>query len=138
MEIVDQTNPLIINMVYTTSTGWTSYQGCVSNSGRVFVRGRGKFYSSGRDRVFNLNKLKVWGECKSLGCDVYFIVDVQQLDKYTNTKEAILNYIEEIFNEGNYVKELLEELTHLEFNIIKPKTPDSIPFKGSVKEMIFI
>ena len=67
-----------------------------------------------------------------------FIVYVKQSDKYTNTKEKILIYIQGNLNEGNYVKELLEELTNLDFNIIKPKTPDSIPFKGSVKEMIFI
>ena len=29
-----------------------------------------------------------------------------------------------------------EELNHFEFNIIRPKTPDSIPLKGSAEEII--
>ena len=35
-------------------------------------------------------------------------------------------------NEVNDVKSALEELNNFDFNIIKPKTPDSIPLKVSV------
>ena len=33
-------------------------------------------------------------------------------------------------------KNPLEELNHFDFNIIIPKTPESIPLKGSVEEII--
>ena len=40
------------------------------------------------------------------------------------------------FQQRKRCKESLEELNNFDFNIIKPKTPGSIPVKGSVKEMI--
>ena len=113
---------------------WTSYQGRGGNSGRGFGRGRGNSYVRGRG--FNPTKLKVRGKCEALGSDVYYIWDARQADKYTKTTEAILNYIQGNFNEGKNVKEALEELNHFDFNIIKPKTPDSIPVKGLFEEMI--
>ena len=50
--------------------------------------------------------------------------------------EVILKYIQGNFNKDDDVKEALEELNNFDFNIINPKSPDSIPVKFSVEEII--
>ena len=63
-------------------------------------------------------KPKVRGKCEDLGRDVYSIGDARKGNKYTKRMEAILNYIQVNFTKGNYVKKVLEELNHFDFNII--------------------
>ena len=64
-------------MEYKTSTGWASYQGRGSNSGRGFGRGHGNTYSRGQGRGFNPPKSNVWGKFEALGSDVYLIGDAR-------------------------------------------------------------
>ena len=78
-------------MADRTSTGRTFYQGGSSNSRRGFDRGCINLYGRGQGRGFNPTKPKFWGKCKSLGSDVYSIVDARQSYKYTKTTEVILN-----------------------------------------------
>ena len=119
-----------------TSTGLTIYQGSGINSVKIFVRGLVHLYGIGQGQRFNPTKPKFRGKCEALGSDVYLIVDAQQADKYTKIMESILNYIQCNFNKGNYVKQALEELKIFNSNIVKPKTPDSIPLKVSVGKII--
>ena len=108
-------------MAYKTSSGQTRYQGCGINTKRGFGRGFGNTYSRGQVHGFNMAKPKVKWKFEALGSDVYLIGYAQQAERYTKTTEAILNYIQGNSNEGNNVKEALEELNHFCFNIIKPK-----------------
>ena len=108
------------------------YQGWVSNSRIGSGRGRGNLYGRGRGCGFNPTKPKVQGKFEALVSYVYLIGYARQSDNYTKTTEAIINYIQGNFNEGNDVKELLELLNNFDFNIIKPKTIDAITLKGSV------
>ena len=119
-----------------TSTRWWRNQGQGSNPGRGFGRGWGNLYGRGRVHGFNTTKPKVWEKWKALRSDVYFTRYEQQEDKYTKKVEAIPNYTKGNLNEGNDIKEWLGELKNFNFNIIRPKKPDSIPLKGSDKAVI--
>ena len=99
-------------MTNIASGGPTSYQERVSNTGRIFFRSSGNSYGRVRCRGFNLTKPKVRRKCEALGSNIYLIGDTQQVDKYNKTTEEILNHIQVIFNKGNYVKGVVEELNH--------------------------
>ena len=64
-------------MADKTSTGRTSYQVHVSNSGRVFVWGHVNLYPGGLGCGFNTPKPKVRGKYEALGSEVYLIRDSQ-------------------------------------------------------------
>ena len=51
----------------------------------------------------------------------------QQVEKYIKATESILNHIQGIFDEVNYVKEALEELNHYEFIVLKQTSTVTIP-----------
>ena len=120
-------------MVDKTSTDQTSYQGRGSNLGRWFGIGHGNTYGRGWGRRFNPTKPKFRGKREALRSDVYSIGDARQEEKYTNNTEAVLNYIQGYFNKYIDIKEALGDLNHSNFNIIRPKTPDSIAMKSSVE-----
>ena len=90
------------------STGRMIYQGHGSNSGIWLFIGRGHLYRRGQGSKFNPTKPNVWVKCEYLIRNVYSIIDAWQADKYTKTMEAILNYVQDNFTKGNYVKKSLE------------------------------
>ena len=89
----------------TTSGGQTIYQGRVSNNGRGFSKNIGNSYYRSRGRGFDPTKTKVWGKFEALGSYIYSIGYALQADKYTKTKEAILDHIQINFNKWNDVKD---------------------------------
>ena len=131
-DIGDQFNTLKEKIWQKTSTGRTRYQGCGITAEREFNGGPVNLYRRGQGRGFNPTKPKVQGKFEALVIYVYLIGYARQSDNYTKTTEAIINYIQGNFNEGNDVKELLELLNNFDFNIIKPKTIHAITLKGSV------
>ena len=118
-----------------TSTGLTSYQVHGINSGRGFVRGHGNAYGRGLYHGFNPTKPKVREKFEALGNDAYSTGDARQAYNYTKTMEVLINCIQINFNGGKYAKSSLKELNHFEFNITRPKTPDSIPSKGLIEKL---
>ena len=76
--------------------------------------------TKGGNRHYNSNKDNFKGECEALQGKIYSFGN-RQVDTYTQTTEAILDYIMREFTNGMDVREALEQQSDKNFNTDMPK-----------------
>ena len=118
-----------------------------NNQGRGRGRGRsGRGGRSGRERGngnnkssgSNKKKLQLPDDCeKELGENIYIVNNPGQADKFVKTTEAILNYIQKTYKNGEDIKKALQKEQDYDFESEEPKisgkidisTPKGFKFK---------
>ena len=87
---------------------------------------RGHSQNQGRGQV-NKKKLILPDDAeKELGDNIYIINHSGQADKYVKTTEAILNYIQKTYKNGEDLKKALKREQDLDFTVLEPTAPGTI------------
>ena len=76
------------------------------------------------------------GACEDLKDHVYTVGDAKQADRYTKTTEQILNYIQREYDQGQEVKDSLEQLEEFDMELYKPEKPDDMAALDDIDKMI--
>ena len=98
------------------------------NGGTNGGRGRSvKFNKQGNNNNKSNSKFKLPDDAeKELGENIYVINNPGQADKYIKTTEAIINYIQKTYKNGDDLKKALKNEEEFDFGKVEPEAPPTI------------